>query len=168
MEKQIKGFTLIELLAVVLIIGILAAVAVPQYEKAVVRARMMQNITRVKVITQAAQLYFISNGQRARDIRDLGAGAAYGAVKFAKGNWTEDEQNISAYYKDGSNCGPNASGGAACVGGSFFIYTKGPAHEFYCRGYDRITDEICRSLGGGKPPAIDGTGNQMPTYIIKF
>ena len=53
-----KGFTLIELLIVVLIVGILATVALPQYQKVVARARLTEAYTNIGALKKAEELYF--------------------------------------------------------------------------------------------------------------
>ncbi len=65
------GFTLIELLVVVLIIGILAAVAVPQYQKTVGKARVMQAVTSLKALADAQEIYLLSNAEMASDLSEL-------------------------------------------------------------------------------------------------
>lgn len=66
-----KGFTLIELLVVVLIIGILAAIAVPQYQKAVTKAQITSLFPVLKAFGTAWERYILENGSSPASLQDL-------------------------------------------------------------------------------------------------
>ena len=60
---HIKGFTLIELLIVVAIIGILAAIAVPNFMNARVRAQISRVVSDERAVVEAYQLYNLDQGK---------------------------------------------------------------------------------------------------------
>ena len=68
MVGRFGGFTLIELLVVVLIIGILAAVALPQYDKAVLKSRAAGQFVLLEALDKAQTIYRMANGTFATDI----------------------------------------------------------------------------------------------------
>ena len=88
MNHNLKsGFTLIELLVVVLIIGILSAVALPQYEKAVKKARGVQVTTAAETLVKAANLAYLEDGTYASKriyyfYSELGVDSSYSGEKF--------------------------------------------------------------------------------------
>ena len=69
--NRLGGFTLIELLVVVLIIGILAAIAVPKYRVAVAKAQAVEAITVLTALEKARTAYHLANGTWPTSMDDL-------------------------------------------------------------------------------------------------
>ena len=72
-----KAFTLIELLVVVLIIGILAAIALPQYEIAVEKSRLTEAFTIASSVQKSIDVWLLENGYPEGQVTLLGAYSVY-------------------------------------------------------------------------------------------
>ncbi len=105
-EGATNGFTLIELLVVVLIIGILAAVALPQYQKAVEKARAVEILSNVNTLSKTAEMYFLSGRTDTIEIDDLeidlGGGQIHGVDYYTK---TAGYYFYCTSIESGSFCG---------------------------------------------------------------
>ena len=71
MLKKKYGFTLIELLVVVLIIGILASIALPQYQKAVERSKAVRVLALLKAVGVADEAHYLATGSYASSFEEL-------------------------------------------------------------------------------------------------
>ncbi len=95
-----KAFTLIELLVVVLIIGILSAIALPQYKIAVEKARATQLYVLMSTLAEGQQVYRLANGTWTGDYSKLDIG-------FPCDSGDEETKEFSCagytWYKCGGN-----------------------------------------------------------------
>lgn len=71
MKNTKKGFTLIELLVVVLIIGILASIAIPQYFKVVEKSRVAEAMSLISSIKSAQERFLARGGSYTDDFTKL-------------------------------------------------------------------------------------------------
>ena len=89
MQINKQAFTLIELLVVVLIIGILAAVALPQYRVAVAKTRFSNLQTLARTYARAAEIAKLENGVWPRTFETLSVDVPGGST-LSSANLSED------------------------------------------------------------------------------
>ena len=71
MLKKQEGFTLVELMIVVVILGILAGIGVQQYVNVQTRAKGAAHNANLRIISSAANMYVMLEGEAPTDIDDL-------------------------------------------------------------------------------------------------
>lgn len=149
--RKNNGFTLIELLVVVLIIGILAAVALPQYQVAVRKSRMAQLMVFAEAAAKAEEVYFMANGQYTPAFEDLDItipGTLYSEHDVRFGNGICQISGTPDYVYCGYNCQRNSA--SSRCGNIYTVYFANSARASgvrECIAYDDIGDKVCRSSG---------------------
>ncbi len=107
---QEKGFTLVELMVVVAIIGILAAVAIPNYQRYQARARQSEAKVALASAYTAQQSFFAESGTYSACLSNIGFEQSTGARRYYTIGFTAARATATV-------CGP--AGGLDCQGWRF-------------------------------------------------
>ncbi len=145
-----KAFTLIELLVVVLIIGILSAVALPQYQKAVEKARLTEAFIGLKALATASDIYFLANNTRPYDFTVLDIDFPVKEYRTYDG-----KENAEILVQNGADYYLDVDGYMAARPKNIFVQLEyvWDSQQYRCRvfvGKDTKSSghDLCKSLGG--------------------
>lgn len=153
-----SGFTLIELLVIVVIIGILSAIAVPQYQKAVERARASEALANVRALVGALKIYEMANGRITSDLSqpdiDLTGTLSQNNKQLATDLFTYSIHDITFYRVYAQRNNPRNIPSL-----SYTIYYR-DGTGYGCSAEKPDAYSLCRSICGGTELSLIQVGTE--------
>lgn len=147
-----QGFTLIELLVVVLIIGILSAVALPQYQKAVMKSRTAAAWPKILALETAEKEFYLANGYYTGDLS---------AMSIDSGLWS---CNSGAEGSDMAFCQFRVT--SEILFEMSFGRSQSTSYSIYCIAANSANAEsICKSYASESNEKKEDRGNKY--YIVR-
>ncbi len=157
-KKYKKGFTLVEVLVVVLIIGVLAAIAVPSYKWTVEKTRATQGITSLTQIAKAQYTYNAKSGNFSKNMLNLPLEMKDDDGSVATGDTFSDQ------YFDYKIFGDRFSSARATRNnGEYELSVDYSTGQVFCRP---ITHKICRDFGLPEGQNFVDTSN-IQNWVLK-